>query len=194
MGDQRLPERFWQKVGECPQTGCWLWVASVDRHGYGQFGWHGAKVGAHRLCYLTLVGPTDLPLDHLCRVHNCVNPAHLEPVTPRENFLRGVAPNVLRMHADTCKHGHSLDDAWIDRNGTRRCRSCNRERAQARREAERAERGPLPPREPSTMCLNGHVYAEVGVYQWGGKRMCRECRREADHRRHAARKAADRSL
>jgi hypothetical protein len=41
--------------------------------------------------YEALTGsiPADLQLDHLCRVRNCVNPAHLEPVTPRENVRRG---------------------------------------------------------------------------------------------------------
>jgi DNA-binding XRE family transcriptional regulator len=33
--------------------------------------------------------PEGLQLDHLCRVRCCVNPAHLEPVTNRENSHRG---------------------------------------------------------------------------------------------------------
>jgi hypothetical protein len=33
--------------------------------------------------------PDGLVIDHLCRVHNCVNPEHLEPVTPAENTRRG---------------------------------------------------------------------------------------------------------
>lgn len=41
--------------------------------------------------YELLVGPIPpgLQIDHLCRNKICVNPAHLEPVTHRENLMRG---------------------------------------------------------------------------------------------------------
>lgn len=45
---------------------------------------------AHRYMYEREVGqiPEGMHLDHLCRVRACVEPAHLEPVTPRENAVR----------------------------------------------------------------------------------------------------------
>ena len=48
-------------------------------------------MGAHRWSYQHHIGPVPegLVLDHLCRVRHCVNPDHLEPVTSRENTLRG---------------------------------------------------------------------------------------------------------
>ncbi len=57
---------------------------------YGQF-WYGNKNGlAHRYAYETMVGPIPegLQIDHICQVQRCVNPAHLEPVTPKVNMQR----------------------------------------------------------------------------------------------------------
>ena len=72
------------------ENGCWLWTGRVNKStGYGEQ----ANDLAHRLFYESLVGeiPAGLELDHLCRVHRCVNPSHLEAVTHRVNVLRGVA-------------------------------------------------------------------------------------------------------
>ena len=78
---------FWGQVDKTDS--CWLWTGHLDRNGYG-------KVGnrlAHRMAYTMVKGviPEGLSLDHLCRVHNCVNPDHLEPVTHAENVRRGAA-------------------------------------------------------------------------------------------------------
>lgn len=72
-------------------AGCWRWLLALDRDGYGV--WHhdgGRKRAAHRVMYELVVGaiPDGLELDHLCRVRSCVNPAHLEAVTHRENSRR----------------------------------------------------------------------------------------------------------
>ncbi len=85
-------QRFWAKVSKTDE--CWLWTGSKN-DGYGKFRpvANQRPVLAHRYAYELLVGPIprDLTLDHLCRVHSCVNPEHLEPVTRRENILRGKA-------------------------------------------------------------------------------------------------------
>jgi hypothetical protein len=67
--------------------GCWLWNGKRNHLGYGIF----SERRAHRVVYEHFVGPIGegLELDHKCRVTSCVNPAHLEPVTHKENVRRG---------------------------------------------------------------------------------------------------------
>jgi hypothetical protein len=68
--------------------GHWLWRGHLDSFGYGRM----CGRSAHRLIYTLMVGtiPDGLEIDHLCRVRNCVNPEHLEAVTPLVNNLRAV--------------------------------------------------------------------------------------------------------
>lgn len=72
-------------------SGCWIWNRKIRPDGYGikSTGKYTA-VRAHRWVYEQEVGliPEGLELDHLCNNPPCVNPAHLEPVTHRENMLR----------------------------------------------------------------------------------------------------------
>jgi len=71
-------------------SGCWIWTAALDRQGYGFTSWRGLSRAAHRVSYALLKGPLveGLEIDHLCRVRPCINPAHLEQVTPQVNVLR----------------------------------------------------------------------------------------------------------
>jgi hypothetical protein len=95
-------ERFWAKVDRTSAESCWTWLASRQPNGYGRFGSNGRTYLAHRWAYRVTVGeiPEGLVLDHLCRNRACVNPSHLEPVTMRENLIRGDGPTVTaRRHA-----------------------------------------------------------------------------------------------
>jgi hypothetical protein len=146
LGDERLPERFWTKV-TLTEQGCWTWTASLFRKGYACFAvplgdgaWK--RVRAHRHAYLILVGPVSdgLHLDHLCRNRACVNPAHLEPVSPQVNVLRGETPAAANAAKTHCVHGHPFDEANTYRNpsGSRSCRACQRQykRQHADRQSE----------------------------------------------------------
>lgn len=72
-------------------TPCWVWQRTKNDQGYGQISRSGRMVYAHRVFYEEVRGAISdgLHLDHLCRVRPCVNPAHLEAVTCRENVGRG---------------------------------------------------------------------------------------------------------
>lgn len=112
------------------ESGCWIWTAGVNHSGYGIIGINQFPRLAHRVAYELLKGeiPEGLVLDHLCRVPSCCNPSHLQPVTDRENFLRGVHPSARFHKHNICKRGHVLSEEDIGHwsNGTRVCNICRR--------------------------------------------------------------------
>jgi len=81
--------RFWDTVLKTDT--CWLWKKPGE-DGYGRFFMKGNFHAAHRVSYGWEHGevPAHLVVDHLCRVHACVRPSHLEPVTNAENMRRAV--------------------------------------------------------------------------------------------------------
>lgn len=89
------------------QTGCWIWQRTLI-HGYGQVR-RGKTHLAHRYIYEQLVGPIPdgMHLDHLCRTPACVNPAHLEPVTPVENARRSSSAKISLEIANEMRHRYA---------------------------------------------------------------------------------------
>jgi len=83
-----LDGRFWSKV-EKTDT-CWIWTASIDREGYGQFGLGGSgNIGlSHRLSYAAHFGaiPEGVEVRHSCDNPACVRPTHLELGTHKQNM------------------------------------------------------------------------------------------------------------
>lgn len=71
-------------------TPCWIWTGPINRKGYGRVQVNRVQKNAHRAVYEARIGsiPRHLHLDHLCRNKLCVNPLHMEPVTPAENNRR----------------------------------------------------------------------------------------------------------
>lgn len=110
------------------EAGCWVWQSYIMPNGYARLTVDGEVHYAHRFAYEAFVGPIDagLHIDHLCRVRNCVNPAHLEPVTPKQNINRSPLTSSARTH---CPQGHVYDAANTYRAcGRRYCRACKRAR------------------------------------------------------------------
>jgi hypothetical protein len=108
---------------------CWLWPGVMLNTGYGVIRRRGKDTKAHRAIYEAAVGPVPdgMVLDHLCRNRACFNPFHLEPVTGKENTLRGesfAAQNARKRH---CPKGHefSPENTLIER-GARVCLQCKR--------------------------------------------------------------------
>lgn len=129
-------DRFFEKVRRSP--GCWLWTASLDGKGYGQFQMGGSTgtVRAHRWCYEYFNGaiPAGLVIDHPCRDSRCVNPGHLEAVTFAENGRRGNAGRHRYVREFCMRDLHRLADcAHVRPNGTRYCKPCSRLAERARR-------------------------------------------------------------
>lgn len=91
-------------------TRCWLCIAGrFTPNGYARIydAQRNLEVVLHRFLYKLLINPNlprELLLDHLCRVRNCVNPEHLEPVPPGVNTHRGKAILYKRL---TPTQGHN---------------------------------------------------------------------------------------
>lgn len=138
MGKKWLSDeaRFWEKVDK--SADCWAWLASTNEDGYGRFTLAERQRGAHRVAYEWLVGPVPkgLVIDHLCKNRACVNPAHMQPVTNRENVLRGVSANAINAAKTHCIRGHEFTPENTYRPPKyptiRQCRECRRLRDAAR--------------------------------------------------------------
>lgn len=127
-----VAERFWAKVNKTP--GCWMWTGGTGHNGYGQFWLGGKLVQAHRFAYELVHGPLlpGVKVLHECDTPPCVRDEHLFPGTQGDNNRdmarkgRHVSPNARKTH---CPSGHpySTANTYVDPDGRRHCRTCQRE-------------------------------------------------------------------
>lgn len=126
-----LATRFWGKVSS-PTIDklldeCWEWTSNKSK-GYGNIWGNPSNYKAHRVAYTLVRGKLkpDLVLDHLCRNTGCVNPYHLEQVTSKENYLRGVGEPAKNARKTHCKRGHEFTpDNTYETNDCRKCKTCS---------------------------------------------------------------------
>lgn len=132
---------------EVADSGCWEWTGAISRaNGYGRAYLPSTKHrgNAHRIAYELFKGPipAGYHVDHVCHGadpdcyglgascphRRCVNPLHLEAVTPSLNRARSTATRarIERLTArEVCPRGHALTPD--NRFGISRCRECDRD-------------------------------------------------------------------
>lgn len=119
------------------ESDCWEWNLYVSEEGYGTVSHQGKMRKAHVVAYEAEVGaiPKGLILDHLCRNRKCINPRHLEPVTKRENTLRGVGPTAINSRRTHCINGHEFNEenTKVRKGKWRQCRQCERDWSKRKR-------------------------------------------------------------
>lgn len=176
-------ERFWSKVGHLHRPDlCWPWLVGRFQNGHGMFWKNGRYIGAHRRAWELTRGqiPAGLVLDHYrmnpgprnapCS-RACVNPSHLELVTPRENNIRGAGVGGMNARKTHCPNGHPYDMVY----GIKKQRGCKRcIRISALATYSRAHGGKVG-LHPSkrTECIRGHPFDFVAK---DGRRGCRRCK------------------
>jgi hypothetical protein len=151
---------------------CWLWTGRIKKDGYAQV-WNGrSTVNAHRFIYITFIEdiPDCLQGDHLCRRRHCVNPVHIDPVTPQINSLRGEGPQAINAKKTHCINGHEFTPENTYFYGVTNMRACR----QCRREGEK--RRYVPSQRPlKTHCKRGHELTPDNID--GPRRRCLICKR-----------------
>jgi len=129
--------QFWLKVEKT--NNCWLWTGrqkggqNGDR--YGRFSYKPLDIYAHRFSYELFKGeiPTNLEIDHLCRVRLCVNPDHLELVSRKVNVLRGKSFSAINSRKTHCSKGHKFTpENTYQYSYQRKCKTCVKGRKMSR--------------------------------------------------------------
>jgi len=186
--DRLALDRMKSRLRVSEGTGCWEWPGAKTPKGYGMIGYQPSNRGweyTHRLMYKLTVGPIPdgTQLDHFgCDNPSCCNPAHLRPVSPRENTLRSRSPSAFNAAKTHCSRGHQFteDTTYVSSDGKRHCRICTQARNRDTYATKRREYSGQTPPKPSTPshCRAGHEYSNDNTYvSPDGKFRCRECAR-----------------
>lgn len=141
--------RMWSRVDKSAGPDrCWLWGGPVIPSGYGYIGLNYRHVYVHRLVYEEAHGPIPdgMQIDHVkewgCEHRNCVNPAHLQPVTIQENQLRSDSFSGINGRKTHCIRDHEFTPentiTTPARPNRRNCRTCRNDRRRAADSMSRA--------------------------------------------------------
>lgn len=139
-------------------TPCWIWCSTrVSDSGYGHLSYYNKAVIVHRFMFAWLIHALpkncrEYQIDHLCKRSSCCNPIHLDYVTARINTLRSNNPAAVNATKTHCIRNHefTLTNTYIDKRGSRCCRSCRlayeRKHSKAIWQRRKQRQRLLPPR------------------------------------------------
>lgn len=139
---QEVMDRFWSKVDRQTE-GCWKWKGSINGYGYGLFCFRGTSWIASRFVWQALNGPApaDMVVDHICNTRSCVRPDHLRILTDKANLLRGTGIAAKCARKTHCNQGHEFtpENTYVWKGTDRHCRTCHRQKANARNAKKRQQ-------------------------------------------------------
>lgn len=94
---------------EIAPSGCWTWPV-LTQHGYPTCSHRGIRLSVHRVALEAFRGAKlgNMQAHHICANTACVNPAHLEPATRRENVSEMLERRGLKLRISM------LEKALID--------------------------------------------------------------------------------
>lgn len=121
-------DRFLSKIYYHP-SGCWEWTGWKNKDGYGMFDvTSNTKRLAHRYSYSIFLQDLQsaITLDHSCKNIRCVNPLHLEPMSAKENGLKGNTLQGINKRKTHCIRGHAFSstNTLTHYKNKRVCREC----------------------------------------------------------------------
>lgn len=138
-------------------SGCWEWQGSKLPRGYPRLG----KNYMHRVSYEIYKGaiPAGMTVDHICFNPPCVNPDHLQLLSPSDNLRRQ-----RKALTDNCKRGH-VGTLVEKKDGHRYCLECSRiralERTRSNPEKNRRNAEEWRKRNPDRVKANNSAYGKT---------------------------------
>lgn len=127
-----------------PNTGCLLWMGSVNNKGYGTMGGGHTRIRrgyVHRIHWILIKGaiPAGMHLLHSCDTPRCCALEHLRIGTAKENAQDSLARGRNFWAAKTrCPRGHALDKVYkSETRYFRYCGTCDNLRGRRKRAEKR---------------------------------------------------------